>query len=68
MTGRDFYKNPLFQDCAGLPAIEYQLKLERRYLADRQRRVAWLEELLERRTAQIAAGTWPGTPAGTETP
>jgi hypothetical protein len=65
MTRRDFYKDPTFEASAAPEAIEYRLKAERRYLAEQQRRVAWLEELLERRTAERDAGVWPGTPTRT---
>lgn len=56
----------LFDANAHPDAIRLQIPKARAAARKAQRRVAWLEELLERRTAEITAGTWPPTaePAG----
>lgn len=46
-------------------SIQKELPKARAATRKAQRRVAWLEELLARRTAERDAGTWPNTPKET---
>jgi hypothetical protein len=73
LTARSWYRNPTFEADASPQAIAAYLDAEKRAAAQSARafarRIARLEQLLARRTAQQTAGTWPGpaAPAGTET-
>ena len=50
-----------FERHAAPGAVQFQLDAARRRLALVQTEVAWLTALLEKRTAEKAAGTWPYT-------
>ncbi|GAA4225975.1 hypothetical protein GCM10022254_09340 [Actinomadura meridiana] len=69
MAARGWYRNDLFAESASPEAIAIHLDDERRAAkasaAAFARRIAWLEQLRERRTAEKAAGTWPDRPADT---
>ncbi|NUH35294.1 hypothetical protein HUF15_00670 [Streptomyces samsunensis] len=49
----------LFDTHASPGAVQIELRKARAEARRAARRVAWLEELLERRTAEREAGTWP---------
>lgn len=51
-----------FAEHASPEAIQAQLPKARAAARQAQRRVTWLEELLDRRTTELAAGTWPEKP------
>ena len=50
-----------FERYAAPEAVQFQLDDARRRLASVQTEVAWMTELLAKRTAEKAAGTWPYT-------
>lgn len=72
MTGHSYYRDVQFEASASPEVVAVHLDAERRAAAASAaafaRRIAWLAELLDRRTAEKTAGTWPATPAGTDTP
>lgn len=59
MSNRNYCRNDVFERTASPEAIVAMLEKERTTVARMQRRIAWLENLLERRTAEKAAGIWP---------
>lgn len=59
MSNRNYRRNDVFEQTASPEAIVAMLEKERTTVARMQHRIAWLENLLERRTAEKAAGTWP---------
>lgn len=54
----------LFAECASPEAIRAHLAKARAAARKAQRHVDWLEDLLERRTAERDAGTWPHSTTG----
>lgn len=60
MTRRlDDSRRPTVAENASLDSIREMLAAERRERRRVDGRIAWLEELLDRRLDQVAAGTWP---------
>jgi hypothetical protein len=59
VSNRNYRRNDVFERTASPEAIVAMLEKERMTIARMQRRITWLENLLKRRTAEKAAGTWP---------
>lgn len=52
-----------FTENASLESIRAALQAEEQECSRVNERIAWLEDLLDLRSQQVAAGSWPKTPA-----
>ncbi|MGI5162737.1 hypothetical protein ACQEU3_47025 [Spirillospora sp. CA-253888] len=57
----DYYRNPTFEQHASPDAITAHLTRERAARDRINRRITWLEQLLDRRTHERNDGHWPAT-------
>lgn len=68
MSSKGYYGNEVYEAHASPESIAVYLHREQEAAKRIARRIAWLEQLLERRLAEKAAGTWPATPTETDKP
>lgn len=66
MTAKSYYRSEDFAAHASPEAIEAYLHREREAAKRVARRIAWLEDLHIRRTAERDSGAWPTTPGAAE--